>query len=321
MRIANKTSWKVTAIGLCVLALTACGDDKKSPAEGAAPAPAAAAKPAAGKDSSQEQIKARNAYSSVYNSLIDDNRSVAAKYKSYQRQNINGKQQSANSFYGAPSDIDRDMQRLKDARTTGSGDAGLDSAVDGVIAAGQKLSAIWTTMDPYFRGKGFLEDKWAKAKENDAAMTAGFTGMLTAIDKFGAELDRVEDAKRQERLAKLKADGDMLNYSVINAMGIAKALVSGVEQTDNLKNKDAIAKVDDQAKLLDAALVDLNKAIADEKQKTGKDPHYGYKQVADYLTSTLGNWRTLKASPSSSNYQSMVRNYNFAVGASSHGFQ
>ena len=100
------------------------------------------------------------------------------------------------------------MTRLKTARATGSGDAQLDGAVDPLVAAGEQLVSVWTPMDSYFRTKAFLDDDWAKAKESDAVMTAGFTGVIASTDKLGKELDRLQDAQRMERMAKLKEQGD-----------------------------------------------------------------------------------------------------------------
>ena len=135
-------------------------------------------------------------------------RSVAAKYKRYIGLGVNSKRKSPSSFYGSPSDVEPLMTRLKTARATGSGDAQLDGAVDPLVAAGEQLVSVWTPMDSYFRTKAFLDDDWAKAKESDAVMTAGFTGVIASTDKLGKELDSLQDAQRMERMAKLKEQGD-----------------------------------------------------------------------------------------------------------------
>ena len=325
MPFIQQSAVTLAIISACSLALVGCGDDKKpgassSPAAASAPSPEAAASKAAA--DTEAQAKARNAYSKAYNSMIDDNRAVAAYYRSYKGLGINGKKRSPYGFYGGPDDIERMIKPIKEVRSAGSssGDAQLDSAADGVVSSGEKLIAIWSSMDPYFRSKGFLEDKWAKADANDAAMRGGFEGMIADIDKLGNELDRVQDQKRQERLAKYKAEGDMVMFNVLTAMDQAKKLVNGVEATNNLKNKEAVAKVDEIAKQMEATLADLNKALADEKAKTGKDPHYNFKSISDKLTTVIGSWRTLKTSPTSSGYRNLVGYYNDAVGYMNRGF-
>ena len=130
----------------------------------------------------------------------------------------------------------------------------------------------------------------------------------------------MQDQKRQERLAKYKAEGDMVMFNVLTAMDQAKKLVNGVEATNNLKNKEAVAKVDDIAKQMEVTLADLNKALADEKAKTGKDPHYSYKSLSDKLTTVIGSWRTLKAIPTPAGYRNLVGYYNDAVGITNSGF-
>ena len=324
MRLFQHSAVTLAVLAISSLALVGCGDDKKpdagsAPAAGSSSPAAAATKPAA---DAEAQAKARNAYSKAYNGMIDDNRAVAAYYRSYKGLGISSKKHSPNGFYGGPDDIQRMIKPIKEVRGAGSssGDAQLDSAADAVVASGEKLIAIWGTMDPYFRSKGYLEDKWAKADANDAAMRGGFEGMIADIDKLGNELDRVQDQKRQERLAKYKAEGDMVMFNVLTAMDQAKKLVNGVEATNNLKNKEAVAKVDDIAKQMEVTLADLNKALADEKAKTGKDPHYNFKSISDKLTTVIGSWRTLKAIPTPAGYRNLVGYYNDAVGITNSGF-
>ena len=321
MRPSTSTLWTLFAASALGLSLTAC-NDKQSPAEPAAKAPAASPAPAApsnAAETEQKQAKARNDYNRAYNRLIDDNRSVAAKYKSYVGLGINGKKKSPSSFYGAPDDVERVMTDLKAARAVGSGDAQLDAAVDNLIAAGDKLVATWTPMDSYFRTKAFLDDDWAKAKANDAAMTAGFTGVIAGIDKLGSELDRLQDAQRVERMAKLKSQGDMVTYNLLNTMDYAKQFVTELDKLDSLKNKEVVAKVDERVKALEAALADLSQALRDEKQKTGKELDGGYASLVGKMESMIGQWRTFKNSKSPLTYRNIIGYYNDAIGIYNRG--
>ena len=109
-------------------------------------------------------------------------------------------------------------------------------------------------------------------------------------------------------------------FNTLTAMDLAKKLVNGVDKTENLKNKEEIAKVDATTKQLEAVLVDLNKAIADERAKTGKDPHYNFKLIADKLSTLIGGWRTLKNMPMQSTYRNVIGYYNDAIGYMNRGF-
>ena len=321
MRTHTSTLWTLLTASALGLGLTAC-NDKQPPAEPAVKAPATSPAPAAPSNAAemeQKQAKARNEYNRAYNRLIDDNRSIAAMYKSYVGLGINGKKKIPSSFYGAPDDVERVMKDLKAARAVGSGDAQLDGAVDSLIAAGDKLATTWASMDSYFRTKAFLDDNWAKAKANDAAMTAGFTGVIASIDKLGSELDRLQDAQRVERMAKLKSQGDMVTYNVLNTMDYAKKFVTELDKLDSLKNKEAVAKVDERVKALEAALTDLSQSLRDEKQKSGKELDTGYTNLVGKMESMIGQWRTFKDSKSPMTYRNIIGYYNDAIGIYNRG--
>ena len=318
---------RLFALSLCFCAvLAACKEDNKPTPAAASPSPSASGKTQPAKDPARVQAAARTSYSQGYNRLIDDNRSVGAKYKSYVQMNVNGKSPSGNSFYGSPSDVQSIVDDLKKARADGSGDAALDAAVDGVVATGEKLVAVWTPMDPYYRSKSFLEDKWVRGRAADADMNAGFKGLLASIDKLGGELDRVQEASRTERMAKLKAEGDMLNYHTLASMAVAKKFVNGLDQIDGLKNKDAVAKVDAAASELQASLEELSKALeeakaaAKAKGEAGKAPNYNYESLHGSLLNMIGQWRTFKDSKFPSTYKNIVSYYNSAVGSYNRGF-
>ncbi|WP_390348045.1 DUF3829 domain-containing protein [Variovorax boronicumulans] len=318
---------RLFALSLCFCAvLAACKEDNKPTPAAASPSPSASGKTQPAKDPARVQAAARTTYSQGYNRLIDDNRSVGAKYKSYVQMNVNGKSPSGNSFYGSPSDVQSIVDDLKKARADGSGDAALDAAVDGVVATGEKLVAVWTPMDPYYRSKSFLEDKWVKGRAADADMNAAFKGLLASIDTLGGELDRVQEASRTERMAKLKAEGDMLNYHTLASMAVAKKFVNGLDQIDGLKNKDAVAKVDAAASELQASLEELSKALeeakaaAKAKGEAGKAPNYNYESLHGSLLNMIGQWRTFKDSKFPSTYKNIVSYYNSAVGSYNRGF-
>ncbi len=316
---------RLLATAACAALLTglaACGRNE-TPTPPVGPPASGSAAPAAKPDAATAaQAQARNAYNKAYNALIDDNRSVGAKYRSYLKMNVMSKSPSGGFFYGSPSDVESILAGLRTARAAGSGDAPLDASVDGLVQAGEKLVAIWTPLDPYYQSKGYLEDKWVKAREVDGDLRAGFTGLLTANDRLGSELDRVQEALRAERMAKLKEQGDMLGYQLLATMAGAKKFTEALDKTEGLKNKEAVAQVDARASELQALLAEYNKALADAKAeaKDGKEPHYSYATLHDKLQSMIGMWRTYKESKLPSSLSTTVGYYNDAVGTYNSGF-
>lgn len=186
--------------GLCCALLAACG-----PSDRTATAPSNAAPPALARPTLDRlQATTRGAYGTAYYRLVADNRSVAAKYRSYLRMNVPGTAPNASAFHGSPSELHPILSDLEAARIDGSGDAALDAAVDGVLAAGDRLVDVWTPLDAYYASKGFLEDHWARAGAADDDMRRAFIGLLERIDTLGTELDRVQDALHAQRSPRLK---------------------------------------------------------------------------------------------------------------------
>ena len=121
MRLFQHSAVTLAVLAISSLALVGCGDDKKpdagsAPAAGSSSPAAAAPKPAA---DGEAQAKARNAYSKAYNGMIDDNRAVAAYYRSYKGLGISSKKHSPNGFYGGPDDIQRMIKPIKEVRGAG----------------------------------------------------------------------------------------------------------------------------------------------------------------------------------------------------------
>jgi hypothetical protein len=317
----------IVACTAACAALVACGKGEAPPSTAAQPpavsAAATPAKPAPVANDEAARDKARNTYTRVYNLMVDDNRSWAAIYKSYRELNVQGKSHSENSFYGSPDTLARQLNDLKGARVAGAGDAQLDGAVDGVIAAGEKLLATWEPMVSYYRSKGFLEDGWAKARAADADMNAGFSGLLARIDAMDVELDRIQEARRQHQMDEYKKAGDMLGYSTLDTMASAKKFMGALDKVaGSLKNKEAVAAVDARASDLQTALEGLSKAVSDAKAKAaeGKGPSSGYMSLHNSLQESVGQWRVFKQSRHESTWRNIVSYYNNAVGTYNKGF-
>lgn len=315
-----------TACAALLFVLAACGKNDTSAPSASAPASASAApaaKPAPSANDEAARNKARNTYTRVYNAMVDDNRSWAAIYKSYRGLSVQGKSHSENSFYGTPDTLATQLKDLKTARATGSGDAQLDAAVDALVASGEKLLATWEPMQSYYKSKGFLEDGWAKARAADADMASGFTGLIARIDTLDVELDRVQEARRQQQMAQARKDGDMLGYSVLDSMASARKFMAALDKVGgNLKDKEAVTAADARATELQTALEGLSKAVSEAKAKAadGKEPHYGYMSLHNSLQESVGQWRVFKQSRSELTWRNIVSYYNNAIQTSNRGF-
>jgi hypothetical protein len=254
--------------------------------------------------------------------MVDDNRSWAAIYKSYRGLNVQGKSHSENSFYGTPDTLAGQLKDLKEARVAGAGDAQLDAAVDALVVAGEKLLATWEPLVSYYRSKGFMEDGWARARAADADMNAGFTGLLSRLDAMDVELDRMQQARRQQQMDEFKAAGNLLGYSTLDTMASAKKFMASLDKVGgNLKDKDAVAAVDARASELQTALEGLSKAVSDAKAKAadGKEPHRGYMSLHDSLQESVGQWRVFKQSRQEGTWRNIISYYNSAVGTYNKG--
>lgn len=306
----------LVALAICSAFLTAC--DKKEASASGSPAPAASST----RDTANAQAKAKNTYIVTYNRLIDDNRSLAAIFKSYQRLQIQTKRPNASSFYGDPATFDALFRTLKEARTVGSGDAPLDTAADRLLASGEKLLAVWTPLHPYFHAQGFLADNYVKARAEDANMTAAFTGALTEIDLFGQELDRVEDDRRANQMAKLKEKGEMASYYSIETMALAKKFMGELQRIESGKNQQAMTRANTLTTELETSMENYRKAIAAKPADASADAQKTAKanlDVQSKLQSMIGQWRVFSTSksPSAMTGRNIVGYYNDAVQAAS----
>jgi hypothetical protein len=320
MRInKNASRAGLVALAICSAFLTAC-DKEAATAAAASGTPAPTASPA--RDTANAQAKAKNTYIGTYNRLIDDNRSLAAIFKSYQRLQVQSKSPNATSFYGDPATFDALFKTLKEARTAGSGDARLDAAVDRLLASGDKLVSVWTPLHPYYYAKGFLADNYVKARAEDANMTAAFTGALTDIHLFGQELDRIENDKRSERMAELKKKGEMASYYSLETMALAKKFIDTLQSTEGGKNQEAVARANTLTAELEASMENYRKAIAAQPADDSENAQKAAKanvNVQAKLQSMIGQWRiySTSRSPSAMTGNSIVGYYNDAVNASS----
>ena len=112
--------------------------------------------------------------------------------------------------------------------------------------------------------------------------------------------------------------------TIVNDLAAAEELKQKAVAAEKAYNDALVAARAEAGKIVTAAKAeiqaDLNKAIADERAKTGKDPHYNFKLIADKLSTLIGGWRTLKNMPMQSTYRNVIGYYNDAIGYMNRGF-
>ena len=323
-----KTSAAIIAVGILA---TACGKSPEPTAAApATPAPAAAPKPPAAPAPDKTaalQREAQSTYSKLYNKLIAEHGGTASAYKNYLAWQLLSKKprQGLDEFDSGSEGFSETMDKLQKARATGSGDAQLDAAVDSLITSGKQLLAAWSPMDSYLNTKGFLEDNYARARAADGAMKAGFTATLASIEGLGTALDRVQDQQRLDRMAKLKAAGDMVNYNMLASMAAAKSLMGVIEQAQgraSAKEKVWVGKADAAVAAVAEAQQEYTAALAKAKAEAapGKEPSSAHNSMATYMQSMIGQVREFKSTGhpghlgnAVNNYNSMVSNYNSSL--------
>lgn len=326
--IKYKTTLVIVAMGVLATACgkspepTAAAPAKPAPAPAsAAPTPAVAPEP---DKTAMLQREAQSTYSKVYNRLIAEHGGTASAYKNYQAWQLLSKKprQGLDEFDSGSEGFSETMGMLQKARVTGSGDAQLDAAVDSLISSGKQLLAAWSPMDSYLNTKGFLEDNYARARAADSAMKAGFTVTLASIDGLGSALDRVQDQQRLERMAKLKAAGDMVNYNMLASMAAAKSLMGVIDQAQgraSAKEKVWVGKADAAVAAVETAQQEYTAALNKAKSEAapGKEPSSSHNSMTSYMQSMIGQVREFKSTGhpghlgnAVTNYNSMVNNYN-----------
>lgn len=326
--IKYKTTLVIVAMGVLATACgkspepTAAAPAKPAPASAsAAPTPAVAPEP---DKTAMLQREAQSTYSKVYNRLIAEHGGTASAYKNYQAWQLLSKKprQGLDEFDSGSEGFSETMGMLQKARVTGSGDAQLDAAVDSLISSGKQLLAAWSPMDSYLNTKGFLEDNYARARAADSAMKAGFTVTLASIDGLGSALDRVQDQQRLERMAKLKAAGDMVNYNMLASMAAAKSLMGVIDQAQgraSAKEKVWVGKADAAVAAVETAQQEYTAALNKAKSEAapGKEPSSSHNSMTSYMQSMIGQVREFKSTGhpghlgnAVTNYNSMVNNYN-----------
>jgi hypothetical protein len=220
------------------------------------------------------------------------------------------------TMYISSGGIEPALEKLKQARALPGGSPAVNKAADTLIA---DLDALLNRLRPlviYYTSKAYIEDGLARGRAEDALLKAQFQTALTGLQGFSDALDVERDKSDAAALADLKSRGDMLGYDAKLALRQGESLVKLFKAPEDLNNPAVFAKGDAVVVELEKTLADLRQryAAAKAKAKTPVEaPNPAYEGLADPLTRLIGDYRELKQSHQSRDFEAMTNDYNSAV--------
>ncbi|WP_375420616.1 DUF3829 domain-containing protein [uncultured Sphingomonas sp.] len=297
----------LTATALTIaLALAGCGKSGDQPGNGAAVSDQAGG----GAEAARAKL---SGYTAGYNKLLDTF-GLPATVKAYTEENI-ATASPSDSISVTDGWLEQANTLLKTARAMPGGPADVDAGADKLIGA---LDAAMKRLDGlkvYYDSKAYKEDGLKRGKQEDPAMIAEFKAAVAAMDQFSALLDRERKTSQATDLAAMKAKGDMLGYHTKLALQQGEELVSLFNSDADIRNAALIAQGDAKVAVLEKTLaaqrVELGKAKASQTPEKRVDVNY--ELVADRLNSAIGDYRDLKQSGETDDYNDLVGHYNDAV--------
>ncbi|MGY4398238.1 hypothetical protein ACVWZA_003444 [Sphingomonas sp. UYAg733] len=255
-----------------------------------------------------------SAYTEGYNKLLDTF-GLPATAESYNKAAIST-QSPADTISINTGWLEQGVTLLKAARAKSGGPADLDKVGDTLIGALDSAIKRLAGLDVYYESKAYRDDGLARGKQEDSAMKAELQAALTAMERFGAILDRERKAATAVELAALKAKGDMLGYNTKLALQQASALIDLFKGADDVANPAVFTRADGQLATLEKTLAaqrdELAKAKAAVKAGDRVDVNYGL--VGDRLNAMVGDYRDLRSSHEGGDFNDMVEHYNDAIG-------
>lgn len=256
----------------------------------------------------QTYLKKYNAYMECFNNV--DNR-VENYYERYasgpQKFIARGKDDAEDSRIqvSIPSNVFYDMDEYQRKYVTALRDA-VDAkpAIDGLDEAGRQYVAAFDKLDPlakeaesYYRQRNYKDDNFAKAREMDGPLVAAFKEFRRAAGRMGDELDKQEDALRQNQLNELSAGGKERgeSYHLINLYVQAKKLYKA-GRADEITAASFAPAFDGYAKAHEEAMqyVNANAAKSKNLSKAIKESLIGPPAPEQFLTAGKEMGRLLR---------------------------
>nr|WP_314438286.1 DUF3829 domain-containing protein [uncultured Brevundimonas sp.] len=300
-----KSRTAVSAMALVcamTMGLAACGQgDAKNGADGRPQSVSAAA----GTETTQQKL---SHYTEAFNKLIDEHWGVPENFDKYQKLNIpNANPTSSIYFPENITTLETAIAKLKEGKALSGGAQSqrADAAVDKLIPQLEALLAQWKTLNPYYESRAYREDNLAQGKAAHAALMTAYEGAAAGIGELDAALTEYQRASNAAKMAALIKSGHAAEASLIDAMQKADHFTTAVIE-DNATEADRLLPE------FVAAAAKLRTAEAGLAADNDNKSEFG--SIAGYLDSMIGSWRDYKQSKSDYERESIVDDYNRAIG-------
>lgn len=298
------------AIACTAVILALAGCNKNAGVETSAAGATAAKK--ADEPTQQDYTRKLNAYTDSYNKLIGSF-GLPETRKNYFEKQIANKSAKDDIFISAGW-IDQALASLKQAQalpTIGAGE--LEKSAGQLIGTLEKLVAQLVELDLYYKAKAYKEDNLAKGKAKDPEVRAAFDASIAAMTAFDNQL-KLEHKKREDKeLAALKADGNLRLYHIKLGLQQAEGIIDLFMREDDLKDPQKFSQGDTLIAELEKTLAEQRKIHAEMQPK---DANYmNHESVSSHLTAMVGAYRQMKQSKRTNDFNSMIVEYNRAVGS------
>jgi hypothetical protein len=150
----------------------------------------------------------------------------------------------------------------------------LDQASVRYVEASDRLVAVTAEAYRYYDQKDWRDDKFAKGKSMHPQLVAAYREFESAHTALSAETRRIGDLRREARLAKLKASGQMLRHDVELSLKQARDLLEFVEeQLAKVKHPHAmdLAGLKERINTYDATLGSLRDVVSQGSERAKKE--------------------------------------------------
>lgn len=214
-----KNAIRSLAVAACVLALSACGEDK--PKQPDAPKVSA----------DQAEIQKYNAYVGVANSVTDSYGGALEKYQKYVQPVIEGKEKKDVQYY-ASFYMDRTREQLDKAVAMKPEMAELDGPARKYIEALTKAAPLYNDMTQYISAKTYTSDNGAHGREIQPAFIESMTALAAAQEGFFEGIEAKDRARTKAEFESARKDtvayfrAGMVYYSK-DAMDQAEGVFDG----------------------------------------------------------------------------------------------